>query len=108
MESAYLIHTNTKIYPEPMPFRPQRWLDDPDLKENWFAFGRGNKSCLGMNRATSELYFGIAFVWRWLELEIWGTREERDFQTNHDCFIGVTSLGMESGVRVKVLGERPE
>ncbi|KAK7192263.1 hypothetical protein DPSP01_012699 [Paraphaeosphaeria sporulosa] len=108
MESAYLIHTDPKIYPEPMSFRPQRWLDNSDLKKNWFAFGRGSRSCLGMNLATSELYFGIAFVWRWMELEIWGTSEERDVQTNYDCFIGMTSLGTESGVRVRILGKRME
>ena len=59
-----------------------------------------------MNLATSELNFGIAHVWRWMEMEIWGTSEERDVQTNYDCFVGLTSLGTESGVRVRVLGER--
>lgn len=108
MESAYLLHTDPKVYPEPLSFRPQRWLDDPDLKKNWFAFGRGSRSCVGMNPAISELYFGIAFLWRCMELEIWDTSEERDVQTNYDCFLGMTSLGTESGIRVKVLGERAE
>ncbi|KAJ4290380.1 hypothetical protein N0V90_010596 [Kalmusia sp. IMI 367209] len=108
MQSAYLIHSDPKIYPKPLAFRPQRWLDNPDLKKNWFAFGRGSRSCLGMNLATSELYFGIAFVWRWMEMEIWNTKEERDVWTNYDCFIGMASLGTESGIRVRVLGEREE
>jgi cytochrome P450 len=48
MESAYLLHTDPNVFPEPFAFRPQRWLDDPELKRHLFAFSRGSRNCLGM------------------------------------------------------------
>jgi cytochrome P450 len=48
MQSLYLLHMDPEVFPEPFAFRPQRWLDNPDLKRNLFAFSRGSRSCLGM------------------------------------------------------------
>jgi cytochrome P450 len=48
MQSAYLLHTDPNIFPDPLDFQPQRWLDNPGLKRHLFAFGRGSRSCLGM------------------------------------------------------------
>jgi cytochrome P450 len=48
MQSAYLLHTDPAVFPEPFAFQPQRWLDNPELKRNLFAFSRGGRSCLGM------------------------------------------------------------
>lgn len=49
MQSHYLHHTNPKIFPDPYEFKPQRWLDDPDLKSKYFmGFGRGTRICLGI------------------------------------------------------------
>jgi cytochrome P450 len=48
MQSLYLLHTDANIFPDPFTFRPQRWLDNPDLKRNLFAFSRGSRGCLGM------------------------------------------------------------
>lgn len=103
MESAYLLHTDPTIYPEPFEFRPERWLDNPRLLRNLFAFGRGSRNCLGINLATSELYLGLAMVWRRFRMEIYDTVEARDVLTSHDCFIGMTDLNSE-GIKVKVLG----
>ena len=49
MQSFYLLHTNEELYgPEPLKFRPQRWIENADLKKYLFAFARGSMSCLGM------------------------------------------------------------
>lgn len=58
-----------------------------------------------MNLATSELYFAIAKIWRWMEMEVWNTCEERDVLTTYDCFIGSADLKSE-GIKVKIVGER--
>ncbi|KAF1844500.1 putative benzoate 4-monooxygenase cytochrome P450 [Cucurbitaria berberidis CBS 394.84] len=104
MESAYLLHTDPSIYPQPFEFRPERWIEDPNLKRYWFAFGRGSRNCLGMNLATSELYIGIALLWRSFRMELFDTVEERDVLTSHDCFIGMTDLESE-GIKVRIIGE---
>ncbi|KAH7093674.1 benzoate 4-monooxygenase cytochrome P450 [Paraphoma chrysanthemicola] len=104
MQSAYLLHMDPNVYPDPFAFKPQRWLDNPELKKYWFAFSRGSRSCLGMNLAISELYFAIAMVWRRLDLEIYDTLEERDVLTTHDCFIGMPDLKSE-GIKVKIVEE---
>ena len=57
-----------------------------------------------MNLATSELYIGLAMIWRRFQFDIWDTVETRDVLTNHDCFLGLPDLSSE-GVRVRVIGE---
>jgi cytochrome P450 len=104
MESAYLLHTDPNIYPDPFSFRPERWLENPKLTRHLFAFGRGSRNCVGMNLATSELYFGLAMLWRRFRMEIYDTVEERDVLTTNDCFIGMTNLKSE-GIKVRMVGE---
>jgi hypothetical protein len=60
-----------------------------------------------MNLAMSELYFGLAMIWRRFELEIWDTVEKRDVLTSHDCFLGMPDLGSE-GIKARVVGEVEE
>jgi cytochrome P450 len=104
MQSSYLLHTDPAIYPDPLSFRPERWLENPKLTRYLFAFGRGSRNCLGMNLATSELYTGLAMIWRRFDMEIYDTVEERDVLTTHDCFLGMPDLGSE-GVKVRLVGE---
>jgi cytochrome P450 len=107
MESGYLLHTDPTIYPDPFSFRPERWLENPKLTRYLFTFGRGSRNCVGMNLAMSELYFGLAMIWRRFELEIWDTVEKRDVLTSHDCFLGMPDLGSE-GIKARVVGEVEE
>ena len=41
---------------------------------------------------------------RWMELELYDTKEERDVLTTYDCFIGMTDLKSD-GIKIKVVGE---
>lgn len=59
---------------------------------------------MGMNLATSELYLGLAMIWRKFQFEIYDTVESRDVLTTYDCFLGMTDLKSE-GVKVKVVAE---
>ncbi|CAG8901779.1 unnamed protein product [Penicillium egyptiacum] len=102
MQSLYLHHTNPQIFPEPFRFNPQRWIDDPKLKPRYLmAWGRGSRSCLGINLAHAELYLTIARLITRFELELYDTVWERDVEICHDCFIGVTDLS-SPGIRVKI------
>jgi hypothetical protein len=55
----------------------------------------------------SELYFTVAYVMRWFDMEIWDTVEERDVLTSNDVFIGMTDLS-SLGIKVKIVGELSE
>lgn len=48
MESLYLLNTDPAVFPDPLKFRPERWLDNPKLIRYQFAFSKGSMSCLGM------------------------------------------------------------
>ena len=45
--SSTFVHYNADIFPDPEAFRPERWIESPDL-DNWLvAFSRGPRACLG-------------------------------------------------------------
>ena len=48
--SAYMMHTDTDVYPEPFKFIPERWLgnNNPLLNRNFIPFSKGSRNCLGM------------------------------------------------------------
>jgi len=41
--SAYFMHTDPEVYPEPFSFIPERWLGDihPKMMRNFVPFARG-------------------------------------------------------------------
>ncbi|RMZ73528.1 cytochrome P450 [Pyrenophora seminiperda CCB06] len=56
--SAYALHFNPAIFPEPKSFIPERWLNASDeMSKYWFAFGAGSRACIARNLATMELQF---------------------------------------------------
>lgn len=49
--SSWLMHRNPDIFPEPMKFEPERWLNLEDarrLDHHMVPFGRGRTMCVGM------------------------------------------------------------
>ena len=48
--SAYFQHRDSQIFPRPMEFLPERWLEDvtPAMNYNYIPFSRGSRYCLGM------------------------------------------------------------
>lgn len=51
----HLVHHNADLYPEPDVFRPQRFLGNRYAAHEWFPFGGGNRTCLGMSFALYEM-----------------------------------------------------
>jgi cytochrome P450 len=93
--------------PDPLTFRPERWKDNakaPDgkpLTKYLIAFGRGTRSCVGMQLAYADLYIGLASFFRRFECELFET--ERDAVDVYlDSFVPRPKPGTK-GVRVKVL-----
>ncbi|KIV84591.1 hypothetical protein PV11_00363 [Exophiala sideris] len=65
--SAYVLHRNPAIFPQPEHWDPCRWLDDDvegaKARDQWFwAFSSGPRTCVGKNFAFHELKTMMAAV----------------------------------------------
>lgn len=53
--SAYLVHHDPEIYPDPYSFRPERFLGVKPGTYTWLPFGGGRRRCLGAAFALQEM-----------------------------------------------------
>ena len=64
--SAYLVHHDATVYPNPYEFRPERFLESAGGKApgtyTWLPFGGGRRRCLGASFAVQEMKVVIAAV----------------------------------------------
>jgi cytochrome P450 len=96
---------NESVFPQSFEFRPERWLDRPEYNGNsldkyFVGFGKGARSCVGMNLALSLLYTTLATLIRRYDFELFET-DESDVRLAHDYFMPMPKLDTK-GVRMKV------
>jgi cytochrome P450 len=65
----HLVHRRADLYPDPEAFRPERFLERKYAAHEWFPFGGGNRTCLGMAFALHEMKVVIATVLANVNLE---------------------------------------
>jgi cytochrome P450 len=53
--AIWLTHTRPDLYPEPLAFSPERFLDQPPTTYGWVPFGGGVRRCLGAAFAEMEM-----------------------------------------------------
>jgi len=100
------VHHDDRIFKNSRSFIPERWLDSPktedgeNLSRYFVAFGKGARSCLGINLAHAELYLATATLFRRFTFELYET-ETSDIELAHDFFLPSPKLDSK-GVRVKV------
>ncbi|THU91036.1 cytochrome P450 [Dendrothele bispora CBS 962.96] len=85
---ATFVHKNEEIFPEPLRFWPERWIENTSLNRYLVPFSRGPRMCLGMNLSWAELYLIFANVLRKLDLTPYNTSAD-DFRTYRELFVPV-------------------
>lgn len=56
----HLVHRRADLYPEPQKFQPERFLERRFAGHEWFPFGGGNRTCLGIAFALYEMKVVLA------------------------------------------------
>ncbi|CAG8960302.1 hypothetical protein HYFRA_00012376 [Hymenoscyphus fraxineus] len=83
------MHLDEKLYPDPMRFDPDRWMDLEARKilERTFApFSKGTRICIGMNLAWAEMYIALAALVQRFDFQFNGVTS-KDFECQSDQFI---------------------
>ncbi len=75
--SAYLLHHDPDVYPEPYAFRPDRFLGKAPGTYTWIPFGGGRRRCLGASFAMQEMKIVLRVALGRYELVPAGRRPER-------------------------------
>ncbi|KAI9834936.1 MAG: hypothetical protein M1819_002659 [Sarea resinae] len=103
--TSVLMHQNATIFPAPLEFLPERWLDSTErhrLEHYLVPFSKGSRQCLGINLAHAELYLTIhALFTRFPCLQLYETTRA-DVEIRRDMFFPEVQVGSQL-VRVRVL-----
>jgi cytochrome P450 len=77
LASAFLLHHDPDIYPEPFAFRPERFLGKSPGTYTWIPFGGGRRRCLGASFAMQEMKIVIRAALHRYELSPASPRAEQ-------------------------------
>jgi len=97
--AIWLAHTNPDVYPGPLEFRPERFLDGAPETYAWIPFGGGVRRCLGAAFAEFEMRIVLREVLLRCDLELASSRPERIARRN-------ITFSPKRGTRVKVTARR--
>ncbi len=75
--AIWLTHTRPDVYPDPLAFRPERFLENPPDTYSWIPFGGGVRRCLGAAFAEFEMRIVLRAVLGRCELRAASPRPER-------------------------------
>ncbi|XRM37371.1 hypothetical protein ABZX51_000846 [Aspergillus tubingensis] len=105
--TAFFIHRDPIIFPEPLRFIPERWLLEPEdlrkLERYLVPFSRGTLGCLGPNMTWAWLYLVLGTLLRKFEMRLHNTTEE-NVEVTRDKFLAQTERG-KNRVQIKVVRE---
>lgn len=109
--AIWLTHTRADLYPDPLAFRPERFLADPPTTYGWIPFGGGVRRCLGAAFAQLEMRVVLQTMLRRCVLRPADARPEHATHRNvtlsprHGTRVYATPRGSTGAV--EVTGEPP-
>ncbi|KAH8659948.1 cytochrome P450 [Xylariales sp. PMI_506] len=66
--SPYTLHRNPEVFPDPLKFKPERWLgecgDLAEMKKWFWAFSSGGRMCIGLHLAMAEMTTLLSAIYR--------------------------------------------
>ncbi|HEY6781359.1 MAG TPA: cytochrome P450 [Thermoleophilaceae bacterium] len=74
--AIHLMHRRPEVYPEPLRFRPERFLEGQGGTYTWIPFGGGVRRCLGASFAQFEMKIVLQEVVKRLDLRPADARPE--------------------------------
>jgi cytochrome P450 len=81
LASVQLIHRRADLYPEPLAFRPERFMDDERTRSartfEWIPFGGGTRRCIGAAFAELEMRVVIRTILERADLRPGSDRAEK-------------------------------
>jgi cytochrome P450 len=75
--AIYLVMRSAKSYPDPLSFRPERFVGQRPDQTVWIPFGGGTRRCLGASFALTEMRVVLSEVLQRVELATTTRRGER-------------------------------
>jgi cytochrome P450 len=85
LASAYLVHHDPAVYPEPYAFRPERFVGNAPGTYSWIPFGGGRRRCLGASFALQEMKIVIRAALTRFELAPATDRPEQTGRRSITC-----------------------
>ncbi|EFQ34955.1 cytochrome P450 [Colletotrichum graminicola M1.001] len=65
--SPYTLHRNAAVFPEPLKFKPERWLGEcgnvTEMKKWFWSFSSGGRMCIGIHLAMAEMTTLLAAIY---------------------------------------------
>lgn len=97
--SIMMVHANEKLYPEPLKFRPERFLERKFSPYEFIPFGGGPRRCIGAAFAMYEMKIALATLLRRYEFRLVRDAPVKYVQR------GLT-MGPKGGVEMVIEGKR--
>jgi cytochrome P450 len=88
--AVHLLHRRPDLYPDPLRFEPERFIDGKAEPYEWAPFGGGSRRCIGMTFALWEMKIVLATLLTRLEL----TRADAEIGWERSGFFIVPGRGL--------------